>query len=624
MTYYTPNTSRPAVAASLIALEMLEDPIFIINPDDSVSYSNRAARDVFFIPENDERNFEQIINDSKISEADTLLEQLNLGGKTQGRYRLSRETLSQTIQVYSQEFKLQRVVRIAFQKWEPSYRQEQLINKIVNMDTEKRSLEETCSELISLFFELLNIDVALVSLRGNDQLSGSKNLEPIAARGIVLEKGFRWEMSDELRNAFKEGHCFRTDGSEWADSGVSEFLIIPIIGFSETIGAVHLGVVDPIHRFKTRGDQPANAIDVIDEEFFDRLQVVISELVERASGNPVPSLNVIASIFSEVNEGLLLLDKTGKVIYATPEAYRIAESSWETMNEKRTYRVCDKDGVPLPRAKWPLFRALTEGTEFDEEPLVLDFGTHKKSIRSSVRIKPDFLIVTMTDTSNDLTRARNQEDFYSSIAHELRTPITPLKGLLQILAKGMDNESPDFDLLSRAQKQVDRLAKLIEDMLEATRIDSGIFQIKRELVDVSKLVYYLSENWKLQFPNAQIHGNFSSSIVCVLDPYRFEQVICNLIENSIKYCKRDPIIEIKLTDSPFVVEITDNGIGMAEDVLPRIFERFYQANTGCSNDGVGIGLYVTKKIIDLHGGKISFKSEIGKGTTVRVQMCEKA
>ena len=205
--YFTPNMPLPAAASSVIALEMLEDPIFILNPDDSISYSNPAARELFLIPQNDERTFQEIISESEIISGETLIEQLNQGGKTQGRYLLRRKIFSQPIRVYSQEFSLQRIVRIAFQKWEPSFRHEQLINKIVNMDTEKMGMKETCSELIALFFELLNIDVAIVSLR-DDQSSGSKHLAPVAVRGIMLEKDFRWEVSPDVRNGLKEGAIY--------------------------------------------------------------------------------------------------------------------------------------------------------------------------------------------------------------------------------------------------------------------------------------------------------------------------------------------------------------------------------------------------------------------------------
>ena len=592
--------------------------------DDNIVYSNSIARSLFRIPENDERNFDEIIGVSGILGSASLIEQVKHGRKesTEGNYLLNRGIFSENIRVYSKLFREQRVIRIAFQEWEPSFRHEKLINKISNMDVGDLGLKETCSQLIALFFELVNIDVAIVSLRGEeDQSSGSKHLEPVAARGVVLEKGFQWEMSADIRNAFKNGQCFRTDGKVWPSFGVSDFLVIPIMGYADdAIGAIHLGVVDSIKRFKKKQDQPLNAIDFLDEEFFTRLQSASSQLVERASRNPIEHIPAISSIFSEIKEGLLLLDKTGKVVYATPEAYRIAESSWETMNEKRTYRVCDKDGVPLPRAEWPLFRALSEGIEITDEPLVLDFGTHQTAVRTSVRIKPEFVIVTMKDVTGKIERAQKQDYFYSSIAHELRTPITPLKGLLQIVSKGMDKSSSDFDLVVRAQKQVDRLAKLINDMLEATRVDSGLFQVKKELVDIGNLVNYLKENWKLQFPKSRITVNAQGSVVCVLDPYRFEQVICNLIENSVKYCEVDPEITITLSGSPFVMEIADNGIGMSDEVISQVFNRFYQANVGGNKEGVGIGLYVTKRIIDLHDGTISFVSEVGKGTTVRVQM----
>ncbi len=619
MAYYTPNITRTTInAASLVALEMVDDPIFILSLDDSISFLNRAAKDLFNVAENDPRKFEEIISSSQIQSPKTLMEQLRLGGKTQGRY-LMEGLANQTIQVFSQEFNLQRVVRMRFQRWELSHSHEKLINKLITLPSEKLGTQASFEKLIGLLFDLLKIDVVILSLKEKGP-SSEDFFRTVAHRGAILEEDLRWQLDGVGENAFKSGKCIRIEDAPWnKELGVSAFLMIPLVSDNQKVGAIHLGVIERKKLFRSeQGATPANAIDIIDAQFFMRLKKTMSQTIRSIIETPAVDRDVLRSLFSRCKEGLLLLDREGRVVFATPEAYRIAETGWERINDRRPYHVCDKDGSPLPRAKWPLFRALKEGIEFEDEALVLDFGDHQTPITFSLRIQSNFLIVTMKDLSEDLERAKVQDDFYSSIAHELRTPITPLKGLLQILIKDADGSK--FDLLQRSIKQVDRLAKLISDMLEATRIDSGVFQIKRERVDVSKLIDDLRANWKFQFPYVKIHAEYDAGIVCKIDPYRFEQVICNLVENSVKYCEREPVIHIKLEGPPVSLEIRDNGVGMSDEVLSQVFDRFYQENRYSKKHGVGLGLYVAKKIIDLHEGQIEFRSERGVGTVAKVSI----
>lgn len=217
-----------------------------------------------------------------------------------------------------------------------------------------------------------------------------------------------------------------------------------------------------------------------------------------------------------------------------------------------------------------------------------------------------------------------RREFVGNVSHELKTPIFNIQGyILTLLDGGLQDENINIDYLTRASKSVERMISIVEDLDTISQMESGELSLYFEKFDIVSLVHELflglemkasGRNIKLKFAE-----NYSRPIYVSADKHHIRQVVTNLIVNSIKYGKQDGITQIKFTDlyQHVVIEISDNGMGIAKHHLPRIFERFYRVDKGRSRDhgGTGLGLAIVKHIIEAHNQTIDVKSTEGEGTT---------
>lgn len=217
-----------------------------------------------------------------------------------------------------------------------------------------------------------------------------------------------------------------------------------------------------------------------------------------------------------------------------------------------------------------------------------------------------------------------RREFVGNVSHELKTPIFNIQGyILTLLDGGLQDEKINLDYLNRAAKSVERMISIIEDLDTISQMESGELSLYFEKFDIVALISELflglemkasQRNIKLKFAE-----NYNRPIYVSADKNHIRQVVTNLIVNSIKYGKQDGITTIKFTDlyQHLVVEISDNGMGIAKHHLPRIFERFYRVDKGRSRDhgGTGLGLAIVKHIIEAHNQTIDVKSSEGEGTT---------
>jgi PAS domain S-box-containing protein len=225
---------------------------------------------------------------------------------------------------------------------------------------------------------------------------------------------------------------------------------------------------------------------------------------------------------------------------------------------------------------------------------------------------------------------RVRDEFLSIASHELRTPLTPLQLLLQGLLRRLGSR-PDEGLpvdhvrnsVARSEKQVKRLARLIDALFDVSRISAGRLDLAPEEFDLVELVREVVE--RVPAESAQ-HGrgvviDSDGPIVGCWDRMRIEQVVNNLIANAIKYGGEEPP-EVSLRRNTLQAEIrvSDRGIGIARDHIDRIFNRFERAVSPLSYGGLGLGLYIAKQIVEAHGGAISVASELGVGSTFTVEL----
>ncbi len=222
------------------------------------------------------------------------------------------------------------------------------------------------------------------------------------------------------------------------------------------------------------------------------------------------------------------------------------------------------------------------------------------------------------------SEARARDDFTANISHDLRTPLTSIHGFTQGMIDGVikpDEYRKTLEIISREAKHMIRLTG---DILEVARIDSGRLKLNREYVDLPELLQEILEGLTGSNDNIRRSLTVEDPIGVMADRARLMQVFTNLIVNAVKYNKPNGEVTIHVSRKAkaAIVTITDTGIGMAEDDLARIYEKFYRADKSRSSlkEGTGIGMYVVKRLLEMHDANIVYTSTIGVGTSVKVEL----
>lgn len=232
---------------------------------------------------------------------------------------------------------------------------------------------------------------------------------------------------------------------------------------------------------------------------------------------------------------------------------------------------------------------------------------------------------------HDITELKNLEktrkDFVANVSHELKTPITSIKGFSETLLDGaMEDKEVLQSFLSIILKESDRLQALIQDLLDLSKIEQEGFALNRQkfnLHDVLKEIITILDGRALEKNITLVFISNEKKVALFADIDRIKQVFINLINNAIAYTHENGNVTVKLasTNKEVIVEVSDTGIGMEKDQIPRIFERFYRIDKARSRNsgGTGLGLAIVKHIIEAHSGEIIVHSTIGKGTTFIVK-----
>jgi PAS domain S-box-containing protein len=238
------------------------------------------------------------------------------------------------------------------------------------------------------------------------------------------------------------------------------------------------------------------------------------------------------------------------------------------------------------------------------------------------------------ERTKDLEMALSVRDEFLSIAsHELKTPLTSLKLQLQLGQRKMTMPTVKPEELNRSLdiciKQVNSLGNLVDDLLEVSRIQSGWFSLNLETFNLGELVEEIISRFSQQLAVASctVELRLDHSLEGSWDRQRLEQVIVNLISNAIKYAPRSPlVIETKMVNGEVVLKVRDFGPGISKEKQGKIFDRFERVNTDKNISGLGLGLFISKRIIESHQGQIEVESELGHGTefTVRLPLSSQA
>ena len=244
------------------------------------------------------------------------------------------------------------------------------------------------------------------------------------------------------------------------------------------------------------------------------------------------------------------------------------------------------------------------------------------------KIELERAIAMMTAAKEETNEAlRLREEFISLASHELKTPLTSLKLQTQIAIRKIqateNNVLNTTKILETFDYQVKRLTRMVEDMLDISRIKSGKLELERTTVDLTVLVENLVNRFKEQFEEKGIHINFNSTedVKGNWDGFRIEQVILNLLTNAVKYGEGMPIdISVRQKGESAFIVVKDYGIGIPRASQTKIFKRFERAVSPMEYSGLGLGLYISEKIVAAHSGNIFLESEPGRGSIFTVRL----
>ncbi|CCJ08159.1 PAS domain S-box protein [Methylocystis sp. SC2] len=223
---------------------------------------------------------------------------------------------------------------------------------------------------------------------------------------------------------------------------------------------------------------------------------------------------------------------------------------------------------------------------------------------------------------------RRKDEFLATLAHELRNPLTPIRNAVHILKKKYGPQFPDTPLLAMVQRQVDHLVRLVDDLLEISRISRGKVDLRKENVAVSDFLRHALESCQPLIDNKshRVIVNIADEPLRVFgDSVRLAQIAANIINNAAKYTPSGGRIEIDAArgGDEVVLRVRDNGVGISADMMPRVFDLFAQTDgqIRLSEGGLGIGLALVRSLVEVHGGRVEARSEgVGRGSEFVVSL----
>jgi two-component system, OmpR family, phosphate regulon sensor histidine kinase PhoR len=339
----------------------------------------------------------------------------------------------------------------------------------------------------------------------------------------------------------------------------------------------------------------------------------------------------LTTLIENMGAGLVLIDSRGTINLINRgfiDIFRVAPSDY--LN-KQYYEVIQYKEVSNLVAE--IFRTERKVNKQLLLPLVIErrfFDVHGVPIIGSDNVWKGVLLVF-----HDITELKNLEqmrkDFVANVSHELKTPVTSIKGFTETLLDGaMNNQETLESFLSIILKESDRLQSLIQDLLELSKIEQQGFLLNVQNIDLQLLLEEVITllNGKAEAKNIRLDFLNRLEPVFIQGDYdRLKQVLINLIGNAITYTPEKGEVSVSLVDQPNQVRIhvKDSGVGIEKEEIPRIFERFYRVDRARSRNsgGTGLGLAIVKHLIEAHHGHIYVKSELGEGSEFIIELKKK-
>ena len=356
----------------------------------------------------------------------------------------------------------------------------------------------------------------------------------------------------------------------------------------------------------------------------------LSDRIEDAQDTMEAERNRLDSVLTHMTDGVIATERRGKVITINEMALSLLNTTSEQAIGQSILTLLDLE------EEYTLRKLLETPEEILIDRSKSDSEEDRMTLRSDfsmIRRESGFisgLVVVIHDVTEQEKTAEERRQFVSNVSHELRTPLTSVRSYLEALEEGAWEDktvAPEFIHVTLGE--TDRMIRMINDLLNLSRMDSGAQQMDLELVNFNELVDYILDRFDMmvnnQEKNYRIVREFTERDLWVeIDTDKIMQVIDNIMNNAIKYSPDGGKIEVHLmeTHNNVVLSISDEGLGIPKKDLEKVFERFYRVDKARARQqgGTGLGLAISKEVMKAHQGQIWVESVEGKGSTFYISL----
>ncbi|HMD30789.1 MAG TPA: HAMP domain-containing sensor histidine kinase [Candidatus Acidoferrales bacterium] len=331
-------------------------------------------------------------------------------------------------------------------------------------------------------------------------------------------------------------------------------------------------------------------------------------------------MNAERSILDSLGSGLVVLDAQDRIVLLNrtlADMLHVPAEEWPGRPAAELLGLMARYALPvaLPRFDWPELFGSREIEWRDAETLRYFREDSSPLVPGAGRV------FAYHDVSHEKAVDRMKSEFISVASHELRTPMTSIKGSVDLILSGFAGEtSPEMqELLEIAQKSCDRLVRLVNDILDLSKIEAGQLKLNLERLDLTEIAVRAVCAVKPLADKTQVRLRVERRMglpMLEADPDRIEQAITNLLSNAVKFSppKAEVVVQLSADETWVQCAVQDQGVGIAEKDLHRIFGKFQQLSEGRRRGGTGLGLAITRGLIDEHRGSIWVESHVGEGS----------
>ena len=327
-------------------------------------------------------------------------------------------------------------------------------------------------------------------------------------------------------------------------------------------------------------------------------------------------------------EGVIAIDREERIVSINRAAAQLFGNEPAHCQNKSIQEV-----IRSPALQQFIHTALNNQNPAEEDITVYQNEERVIDVKSSPLLDADRQQIGTLVVFNDVTQLRRLEnmrrDFVANVSHEIKTPLTAIKGFVETLQQGkVDTAEENERFLKIIQKHVDRLSSIVEDLLALSRIEQ---EDESKTINFQPVQIVDTFQAAIQLCRAQadekkirIDLDCEKDSNAVFDPALIEQAVVNLLDNAIKYSEPDSMVLLtaQRQNNEVVIRVIDHGMGIAQKHLPRIFERFYRVDKARSRNlgGTGLGLAIVKHIAQAHGGHVTVESQLGEGSRFSIHL----